>query len=983
MTLEKQSRDIIFQGLNEKVEPEVLPEGQLVQVDDAEFHRPGDIRKRRGYTALSKNKAGGGTIGAATKLLQRENELLLCDGETLWALNSDEDEWINRGSHTTMRTTTDLIYRGADYTADENSRVSVAYANGYYVWVFGTDYWVQEESTGAFVQTKTSIGTFSGGYAWARCVTLGNIVFIVYQEGTKAIKARRLDLTNPDSAGSTVTLATDGFNNDHEMHYDAIADSTETYLVLCYRCHDAVTGEGLAVGTYNAAGTLVDYWTRAAFANGGPITVIGSSATQFFFCYDRRAGLEVRCQLFTLATGAITAGADFQINNYAAANTEIRAMVGIGTGATTAVLFYDAWDSGSTAAQRIREAVLSTTPSAADSTLVLGASIAGRPFYQGTNYLFPVVWDSYFHDGKYLQSTYFLLDYTGATRSRYLVGRAGNASKAFAGNGQRTMTWSDYAEVSTGKYVFAAAISGQTYETDAGAGQNALNVTFGLSSVEFDFTKTGNYANINETTLIADGMLYNYDGGNINEQGFHLFPSQPLLSNTGGTAHNLTNGALYQWIVVYEYYDAKGQVYYSAPSQAGTHTPLAGHQILITMRTLRLTNKTATDVRLRVYRTIANGSVFYSETVIANTAAANTVTIDVGVVNDTYLITGPTLYTTGGVLDHIPPPAPLQLVRHDNRVFMISGDNDLYYSKARTEDSGIAFCDALRIQVDPEGGRLASLASMDGQLIIGKETRMLRMYGSGPTDTGQGGYSEPILIGSDFGCKYLNPMLATSEGLFVSSSLGLTLLHRDLSAEYIGAPVETSRGTADVIAINDLEDRAQIVFSLASSSYNLVYDTFARLWSRYTNHQMLGALVWKGLFTYATSAGQVYKQASTYLDGVTAIKPVIETGRLNLAGLQGYARLYWVHLLLRTHSTCNCKATLTYDDGTTDVFNFALSSIYQHDIRLKPSKQKQRNVKIKVEEVSAGGSSGGLGMIGVRLVYGTKRKYTRGPSYTK
>jgi hypothetical protein len=151
---------------------------------------------------------------------------------------------------------------------------------------------------------------------------------------------------------------------------------------------------------------------------------------------------------------------------------------------------------------------------------------------------------------------------------------------------------------------------------------------------------------------------------------------------------------------------------------------------------LRITEHTS--VNCEVYRTQNNGTLYYKVGSVANDTSADSVTFtDDGAINDTQLLAKELLYTNGGIVENISPPATSVLGNFNNRMFAVSSENPklLYYSKKRKAKSPVEFSDVFSIVMN-KAERVTALMEMDEKLIIFEPSRIFYLTGDGPTPAG-------------------------------------------------------------------------------------------------------------------------------------------------------------------------------------------------------------------------------------------------------
>src|SRR5687767_11351224 len=116
-----------------------------------------EIRKAPGFTSLSRDIQGGGSISAGKKLAFFGDELVMTDGQYLYSWSAQLSKWIKRGKAGSVAANVELVDGNV---GQSQVNVDVAYANGYLIFVTSTSsaaanaslvYYVVEVSTGNLV----------------------------------------------------------------------------------------------------------------------------------------------------------------------------------------------------------------------------------------------------------------------------------------------------------------------------------------------------------------------------------------------------------------------------------------------------------------------------------------------------------------------------------------------------------------------------------------------------------------------------------------------------------------------------------------------------------------------------------------------------------------------------------------------------------------------------------------------------------------
>ncbi len=457
----------------------------------------------------------------------------------------------------------------------------------------------------------------------------------------------------------------------------------------------------------------------------------------------------------------------------------------------------------------------------------------------------------------------------------------------------------------------------------------------------------------------------------------------PDFNATGGGAANLADGGEGDGVVATL---ANGAVNSSAN---------------IVVPTLRLTQKTS--VAIELYRTEDDGEIYYlcsdPVNVTFNDPTVDTVTINDGL-GDADLISRQLLYTTGGVLENTAPPSADVVAVHtaSNRVFLggLEDRNALQYSKIREAGKPVEFNSALRIAIDPIGGPISAITSMDEKLIVFENDAIFYIAGQGPTNTGeQDNFILPERISIEVGCTEPSSLCLTPEGLMFKSRKGIYLLTRSLQLQYIGAPVQ-EYNHLNITSARTVAQFNQVRFT-TSDGECLVYNYFVQKWATFTNHEGLSAETIENDYYYLRTDGELFKEnQASYSDNGSAISLVLETAWMSLAGLQGFQRAYKMLILGSYKSPHKLLVQAGYDFNEAWVQEklidpdaaFIDASIYGEDspygsgspyggngsvyqARFDFKKQKCQSIKLRIQDKLAD-SGEGLSLSGFTLQVGGK-----------
>lgn len=507
----------------------------------------------------------------------------------------------------------------------------------------------------------------------------------------------------------------------------------------------------------------------------------------------------------------------------------------------------------------------------------------------------------------------------------------------------------------------------------------SMNFNEPLSGIKTAIEALPGINTVNVSGSYEDGIIVNFVSPA--DPGFTMSVNSSLThTDYGGQISDGSRGysAIYTWT------DNFGQVHKSAPSeildvnfQSGNSTQSA----TVTIPTLRLTDKQ--NVNIELYRTEADATVFYKVTSLAapliNDKTVDNISFLDGLSDEELIIREP-LYTTGGVIENIAAPACTVMAASSERIAIAGIDKSPYtiiFSKIRAQFAPVEFTDAIEQSIDPVGGPIAALAYLNEKWIIFTEKALFFMSGQGPTNLGQqNDFTTPEQISTDVGCSNPRSLVVTPLGLMFRSSKGIYLLTPAMVLEYIGAPVE-AYNDLEITSAKIIADKNKVIFT-TNSSVALVYDYQLNLWSTASNHNAIGAEVADNVYYYLRSNEELFKQnQEKFSDGDVPIVQKIETGWLNLANLQGFARIYKLLILGEFKSLHKIQISIAYDfneaytqtTGPIDPLELVDNTPYGEyspygepesvpyggtgiieQLRIDLTQQKCQSIKIKVEE---------------------------------
>lgn len=572
------------------------------------------------------------------------------------------------------------------------------------------------------------------------------------------------------------------------------------------------------------------------------------------------------------------------------------------------------------------------------SVIIRSVGLASKAFiYDDTIYFLSSYQSPY-------QSTYFLINASESTSASPVV-----AAKLAYSNGGGYLTTGlpsvtvrdDTAFIG---YRLKDLIQAVNKDTAVPSGTQVAGVysQTGLSMVSFSFgTASMSSSEIGANLNIAGGFLWMYDGYLPVENNFFLWPDTDQTTPTNTATWSATGGSIaaqpdgatntkaYYYQFCYEWTDNQGNWFRSAPSipiyVTTTGSGTSG-SITVNVPTLRLTMKVANPVKVVIYRWSVAQPIYYQTTSISSPLLNSTTTDSVQFVDtnsDATILGNNILYTTGGVVENLSPPATDITALFDSRLWLVDSEdrNLLWFSKQILQATPVEMSDLFTVFVSPtisvEGstGEITSIFPMDDKLIIGKANAFFYINGVGPDNTGANNqYSEPIFITATVGSSNQNSMVLIPQGLmFESSNKGIWLLDRGLGTSYIGAPVESFTQGASVTSAVSVPGTNQVRFTL-STGITLMYDYYYDQWGTFTGVPAVSSTIYQGMHTFINQYGRTFQEAEAYyLDGSVPVTIAFQTGPLRLGDLQQYQRAYFFYLLGTYYSPHKLSIGILYD----------------------------------------------------------------------
>jgi hypothetical protein len=1017
-------------GVNEAVPRELLPVGQLRDVQNGRMRKPGRLEKRYGYELVA---SGTGAMIDATsltspgqRLLRRDDELLMIDDNSmLVSYSAAADRWKSRSTApeaqvANRRTIGQTYYNGTivnTCTAQVGDYVAHAWddtQNGRAAFVR-----IYDNRTGTLVAELHETGANAQR---PHVIAVGSYFVIVFRLGTAAPYTLRAYTYNTttftfSAAASLTTLATTD-TGEGAGAFDVYTLDSNSFVLL-----NRANAGTLDLYKFNVNPVaLAD--SELNIRNGKTVGYVSLYVWNVIYCAfwnDTDGTVEVKGH----STSTLAQSWAAQVIATPGASYSDPLLLAVGEKDNAANEAWVTWElqpvGGSPTIQygfgwrQVNSAgtVHGTTHDQRNLRLF------SRPFaYNGRSYICTVS----------PSGNAITLGTIQGDQSAILVVDLGNASVAdslyrvrpvarFA-EGETGVATHDLSPVpvsvgQTGIAHVAFPVWDPNYVWSLTATPTATSV--GAAQLRFpadqqEDTHWSGWSEVGTNTLIPGGLLYNYDGDLLRE----LWSYYPWINQIDAVAGgSLTAGTQYDYCVVYAALDNQGRLWRSRPSIIRSATPSGGNlsvrlRIPYYTATLQDENNGLDVVTIEIYRRapasdpfvrIHNAGIY----AYANNAASTTY---LEVTDTGFSITDqPNLYTTGGVLEAFTPPPCTQTLVFDNRLWLFER-NTLWYSREILTEEGIAFHPAQTITVGDEAD-ITGIAVMDSSLIIFKAESIFFLQGTGPDDTGANpAYSIPQRVMSAVGCVNLKSIALGKNGVYFQSRRGIEKLGRDLSQEYIGANVEDSFGQAyDVTAAVHVQRDNEIRFTVTAASptvSSLVYDEDHNVWTRDLFHSaaatqaVSAASVGGSYYWLEKNSVRVYKETvdlysdESYSSGIVDnwITLKVETGDIIVGNPVGEVQWWRTMLFARRGDSHDLSISLAMNQADSwasprtwtaaEIGNWMGVPIEIPEVL--PSPQRARSIRFLIDDTTSGTPRRGPILYSISLEYGVEGGVARVPA---
>lgn len=1024
----------LAQGLDTKTDVKQVEAGKLLELENGVFTTLRAIRKRNGNVALGRQivNENSAVVTAGVGLASYQDELLLADGETLFSYDQGNNGWVNKDQYVTVSVSKQSVIKD---TYEQTYVDGVTHSSGIqaYVWQDSASvpastttikYCIIDGATNQTIVPSTVLTTT--GIKPKVLVAGGLFVFYFYDTNSAQIKLATLSVSNVSGTPTITAITASGASNDAPdstyPNYDVSVVSTQGGDQIALAFNNGNAGTTLRLysinvpTTQNVTEVVIGYRSRAISVFEANTSSIGNAGVTIVFASDNGSSpytttirfYSYDFQLQPIQNGTIASGLTYQ---------EARLITGINTGSGVGfTVFYSYFQ---TTANYASKAVVDSTYSVTNTAIwKRNVSPIGRAFavnekiYVPVTFYYPGAIDPTGGDTE-TQSVYFLLDADGNVIAKAL--------DQYAGNSPATTSSLSAPPLATISFLDSETVRIPVLEQVLISGSITATST-NVSSVDFAFNDAQhavNHVTLANNLHLSGGFLSMYDGIKAVEHNFHLYPITGTAV-AGGTGYPSiptapqTSG-VYNYTACFEWVDNQGNIHQSKPASYKTVTINSGQRVQISCNYLSLTAKDASrPIQIVFYRTLGDGTIFHR---VSSLTAPDLNVIDgvsgsftfTDTTTDIDLATRPQLYTQPlsqnavAEVENYPAPPTNLMALHRNRLFVMDSTNplSLWYSKFPATFTPVAFNDAQVKQIDPRGGNVTALATVDDKLLVFKRGHIFFIVGQGPDNTGlNNDFSDAILITTDCGCIDPRSVVGTPVGIMFQSAKGIYLIDRSLQVQYVGAPVE-AYNSETITSATLIPNTNQVRFTLKSGK-TLVFDYYVQQWGTFTNQYAIDSIVWQDGTIILRSNGTTLRETpNVFTDAGSPIRLKIATSWLSFANVQGFQRVRRAQILGGFKSAHNLLVNVCVDFNdntiqqavitptTPTVYGgsspYGAEAVYGGEFqlyqwRIDLARQKCQAVKLIFEDVPVSGSGEGLNLTSLGFEVGAKKGLNKMPA---
>jgi hypothetical protein len=479
----------------------------------------GQLHKRPGHTAMSRAVQGGGLLPAAQLLAIFNDETCAIAGGSLYGYSPTSASWASRGAPPMVQQVETNIAAGA--FSVQNPDAVILNGVAYYAYEMNGQSWVKvvDDSNKSVKRTVQLLNLVGAATFGPKLVSNGSNVIAISSSvstaggfPTGSIWFTSLNTTTYAPTVTNPGLVADVSAGTSETCLDAQVIGTSLYLAFIH-------SSNVNVYSFNASTLAFIANANAGASNPAPSPVSCAALGTSLAVTWQLTGLTFKTQTYT--SSALSAGATsytFGSSGTAAAPRLATAGITAGSG-NYLVVFYEQAPVSPNVLSSIYLVIIQSSAST-PQLWSTGTNISGLPFQQGT--ASPVIYLPVIYPST-VQQTLFL---TYQALFPATPGLASVAGRYFSSN--------DSGSAPSNFRIPQSFVNGSVQCLPVVVqpqGTSASSVSASLSELSLSFSVALNSAQLGGNQHLALGsMLMDYDGTNLVEHNFHLFPETPTVS---------------------------------------------------------------------------------------------------------------------------------------------------------------------------------------------------------------------------------------------------------------------------------------------------------------------------------------------------------------------------------------------------------------------------------------------------------------------
>lgn len=361
------------------------------------------------------------------------------------------------------------------------------------------------------------------------------------------------------------------------------------------------------------------------------------------------------------------------------------------------------------------------------------------------------------------------------------------------------------------------------------------NVADRLRLFDVDFLPRLSAVQYGASVYLSGSAPRNWDGMSLGDAGFQDYP---IISSTVAAGGGSLSTGQYRFRAYAVRTNARGEKFSSPAISTPSVSVVAGQKVTVTIGSIPTVNS---DTKIEVYRTEADGTVYYLDATIDNPVSSLTVTYDssrsdLGLISQPVDPRAPGIGVDAETQEFGPLGCEFFAVIGD-RLWGAGGQvpsGSVQYSKLKEAGEGAGFDSLSSTQiVDLAGNKITSLVPIASGICTLQADQIYILNGDGPNNIGVGtfGVTELRLAG---GATTHAGTYNTQIGAVYWGASGPRLLDQSLRVVELWPPIGSVVDGRMPIGVHANLDRQEITWLLSSGAVHLSFDRDRLRWSEWT-----------------------------------------------------------------------------------------------------------------------------------------------------